>query len=59
MDAAISLRSILATTLPAAAAITGFGTLYGAGARTLLGVPLTIVSSLIIFSGARCNSRWW
>ena len=52
MDAAISLRSILATTLPAAAAITVFGTLYGAGARALLGVPLTLVSSLIIFSGA-------
>jgi predicted branched-subunit amino acid permease len=52
MDAAISLRSILAATLPAAAAITVFGTLYGAGARALLGVPLTLVSSLIIFSGA-------
>jgi hypothetical protein len=37
-------RSILATTLPAAAAIFVFGTLYGAGARLVLGVPLTIAS---------------
>jgi branched chain amino acid efflux pump len=50
--AATSVRSILATTLPAAAAILVFGTLYGAGARPLLGVPLTIASSLFIFSGA-------
>jgi predicted branched-subunit amino acid permease len=46
------LRSILATTLPAAAAIFVFGTLYGAGASQVLGVPLTIASSLFIFSGA-------
>lgn len=52
MDAAISLRSILATTLPAAAAIAVFGTLYGAGARAILGVPLTLASSLMVFSGA-------
>jgi predicted branched-subunit amino acid permease len=45
-------RSILATTLPAAAAIFVFGTLYGAGASQVLGVPLTIASSLFIFSGA-------
>ncbi len=37
-------RSILATTLPAAAAIFVFGTLYDAGARLVLGVPLTIAS---------------
>ena len=29
-----------------------FGTLYGAGARGILGAPLTIVSSLVIYSGA-------
>jgi len=52
VDAAISLRSILATTLPAAAAIAVFGTLYGAGARAVLGVPLTLASSLTVFSGA-------
>jgi len=49
---AASGRSILATTLPAAAAILVFGTLYGAGARPVLGVALTIASSLFIFSGA-------
>lgn len=52
MDAAVGLRSILATTLPAAAAIAVFGTLYGAGARAVLSVPLTLASSLIVFSGA-------
>jgi branched chain amino acid efflux pump len=49
---AAGARSILATTLPAAAAIFVFGTLYGAEARLVLGVPLTIASSLFIFSGA-------
>ena len=43
---------MLATILPAAAAIAVFGTLYGAGARPILGVPLTIASSLLIFSGS-------
>jgi predicted branched-subunit amino acid permease len=47
-----SVRSVLATSLPVAAAIAVFGTLYGAGARPLLGVPLTIASSLFIFSGS-------
>jgi branched chain amino acid efflux pump len=47
-----SIRSILTTSLPAAAAIAVFGTLYGAGARSVLGVPLTMASSLFIFSGA-------
>lgn len=47
-----SVRSIVATILPAAAAIAVFGTLYGAGARPILGVPLTIGSSLLIFSGS-------
>jgi predicted branched-subunit amino acid permease len=52
MATAVSLRSILTTSLPAAAAIAVFGTLYGAGARTVLGVPLTLASSLVVFSGA-------
>ena len=38
--------------LPAAAAIGIFGTLYGAAARQFLGVPLTVVSSVIVFSGS-------
>lgn len=29
-----------------------FGTLYGAAARGVLGVPLTLVSSLLVYSGA-------
>jgi len=57
MDAAVSLRSILATTLPAAAAIAVFGTLYGAGARAVLGVPLTLASSLIVFSATAPSHR--
>ncbi len=47
-----SVGSILATSLPAAAAIVVFGPLYGAGTRSLLGMPLTIASSLFIFSGS-------
>ena len=47
-----SVGSILATSLPAAAAIAVFGTLYGAGARPVLGAELTIASSLLIFSGS-------
>jgi len=42
----------VALTLPAAAAIAVFGTLYGAGARGVMGVPLTLASSLLVFSGA-------
>jgi predicted branched-subunit amino acid permease len=52
MATAVSLRSILTTSLPAAAAIAVFGTLYGAGARAVLGGPLTLASSLVVFSGA-------
>jgi predicted branched-subunit amino acid permease len=47
-----TVRSILATILPATAAIAVFGTLYGAGARPILGIPSTIASSLLIFSGS-------
>lgn len=43
---------MVALTLPAAAAIAVFGTLYGAGARAVMGVPLTLASSLLIYSGA-------
>lgn len=38
--------------LPAAAAITVFGTLYGAAAQPLIGTPMTIATSMFIFSGA-------
>jgi predicted branched-subunit amino acid permease len=38
--------------LPAALAIAVFGVLYGAAARPLIGPELTILSSVIIFSGA-------
>jgi predicted branched-subunit amino acid permease len=48
----MSNRAILATSLPAAVAIFVFGTLYGAAARGILGVPLTLASSLLVFSGA-------
>jgi len=43
---------MVVTALPAAAAIVVFGTLYGAAAQPLLGTPLTIASSVFIFSGA-------
>ena len=42
----------MALALPAAAAVAVFGTLYGAAARGCLGVPLTIASSLLVYSGA-------
>jgi predicted branched-subunit amino acid permease len=37
--------------LPVAAAIGVFGVLYGAAARPILGAPLAIASSFIVFSG--------
>lgn len=43
---------MVALSLPAAAAVAVFGSLYGAAARGFLGVPLTLVSSLIVYSGA-------
>jgi predicted branched-subunit amino acid permease len=42
----------VATVAPAAIAILVFGILYGAAARPLIGPELTLVSSLVIFSGA-------
>ncbi len=47
-----SVRSIVALALPAAAAVAVFGSLYGAAARGFLGVPLTLASSLLVYSGA-------
>jgi len=44
-----SLRGAL---VPIAAAVGVFGILYGASARPLLGGPLTVASSVVIFSGA-------
>lgn len=38
--------------LPAAAAVAVFGSLYGAAARVYLGVPLTLASSVLVYSGA-------
>ena len=38
--------------LPAAAAVAVFGSLYGAAARVHLGGPLTLASSVIVYSGA-------
>ena len=38
--------------MPAAAAVAAFGTLYGAAARGILGGPLTLLSSVIVYSGA-------
>jgi predicted branched-subunit amino acid permease len=43
---------VVLQSLPAAAAVAVFGSLYGAAARGYLGVPLTLVSSVIIYSGA-------
>ena len=48
----MTIRSVLATAFPAAAAILVFGTLYGAAGRAIMGVPLTLASSLFIYSGA-------
>lgn len=43
---------VLAAAVPVAAAIGVFGVVYGAAARPLLGPVLTVVSSVIVFSGA-------
>jgi predicted branched-subunit amino acid permease len=42
----------VAAGLPAAVAIGVFGALYGAAARPLLGPELSVIASLVIFSGA-------
>ena len=43
---------MVALALPAAAAVAVFGSLYGAAARGFLGVPLTLASSFLVYSGA-------
>jgi predicted branched-subunit amino acid permease len=43
---------VVVLSLPAAAAVAVFGSLYGAAARGFLGVPLTLASSLLVYSGA-------
>src|SRR6187200_2043560 len=47
-----SVLRIVAMAAPAAAAIAVFGVLYGAAARPLMGPELTMLSSVIVFSGA-------
>jgi predicted branched-subunit amino acid permease len=47
-----SVATTVLMVLPAALAISVFGVIYGAVARPLLGPELTLVSSLVIFSGA-------
>jgi predicted branched-subunit amino acid permease len=48
----VSVRRIVGIVAPAAVAIAVFGVLYGALAQPLIGRELTILSSLIVFSGA-------
>jgi predicted branched-subunit amino acid permease len=43
---------VVATTAAPAAAIAVFGTIYGATARSIVGAPVTLLSSALIFSGA-------
>jgi predicted branched-subunit amino acid permease len=47
-----SRTSIVPAALPVAAAIGVFGIVYGAAARPVMGPVLTLISSLIVFSGA-------
>jgi predicted branched-subunit amino acid permease len=47
-----SPKSLLVATLPIGAAIAVFGVVYGATAAPVLGVAETVVSSVLIFSGA-------
>jgi predicted branched-subunit amino acid permease len=47
-----SVRRSLATAAPAALAIAVFGVLFGAAARPLIGSELTLVMSVLVFSGA-------
>lgn len=45
-------RSAAATVLPVAAAIGVFGVVFGAAARPVLGAPLTLMTSVVVYSGA-------
>lgn len=49
---ASSTRALAIASLPVAAAIGVFGVVYGAAARPVLGVSVTLLSSLLVFSGA-------
>jgi predicted branched-subunit amino acid permease len=52
-EASTAPRSgVLPAALPVAAAIGVFGIVYGAAARPVIGPGLTVLSSLIVFSGA-------
>jgi predicted branched-subunit amino acid permease len=44
--------ALITRALPVLGAVGVFGVLFGAAARPVLGVPLTIASSLLVFSGA-------
>ncbi len=46
------VRSILTAAAPLSAAIGVFGTIYGAAAAPLMGEWRTVLSSIVIFSGA-------
>ncbi|HEY7847457.1 MAG TPA: AzlC family ABC transporter permease [Candidatus Limnocylindria bacterium] len=50
--APISALRTVAMAAPAAVAIAVFGVLYGAAARPLIGPELTMLSSVVVFSGA-------
>lgn len=47
----MSTRGILVRAAPLAAAIAAFGTVFGAAASALVGVPVTVAMSLLVFSG--------
>lgn len=47
-----ALLNTLGASAPVAGAIMVFGTIYGATSQGLLGTPLTLLSSALIFSGA-------
>ncbi|HET6745194.1 MAG TPA: AzlC family ABC transporter permease [Candidatus Limnocylindria bacterium] len=51
-EPSVSVARTVAMVAPAAVAIAVFGVLYGAAARPLIGPELTILSSMIVFSGA-------
>ena len=51
-DAPPSVSRTIAIAAPAALAIAVFGVLFGAAARPLIGPELTLVMSLVVFSGA-------
>jgi predicted branched-subunit amino acid permease len=50
-ERALARRSIVAATVPVAVAIAVFGMVYGAAASAEFGPELTVVTSLLVFSG--------